>query len=595
MEASYYHPNKADSSQKSGLPSKRKAEPIRDPNEVYKSAKHSSSSTSRHAQVSEEDDIEAGPAPLPDVDEEDGADYGPSAPPEDEEGDDEEGRFFGGGITKSEAEVLTYVNGSEAPTVPSNFDMAWLKKTSLAFEKLINKNAQLRARYGEEPAKFMESEADLDAAIRGWSILAEHPELWKEFVRLGSAASLVGLLAHENADVAVSVVEIVGELTGEDVEASPEEWDVLVDGLLEADLLGLLVGTFGRLDETDEADREGVYHVMEVVENLCSRTETASVVGKNEGMVKWLLGRAQKSEKTVSQNKQYAAEILAILVQASPENRRRLADMDAVDGFLQLVATYRKRDPEKGAEEEEFMADSFEVLTCLSDEPEGKTKFVEAEGVELCLIMLKEGKMSKKPSLRLLDHAVGGNGGAQVCQKVVEEGGLKTLFTMFMKKPDNETTEHLLSIFSWMLRLLPANSPERIRTLAKFMEKDYEKISKLTKLRREYLARVAAVEQQMRQENNGRKPEGDEGEEEWLSRRMEAGLFQLQTINVILAWLVAEDDGARKKIQTLLADHDETFRDLKVQIGEQLDETDGETPDGKETRDILSTLMDFLQ
>jgi beta-catenin-like protein 1 len=473
--------------------------------------------------------------------------------------------------------------------------VAWLRKTSLAFEKLINKNAQLRARYGEEPAKFMESEADVDSAIRGWSILAEHPELWKEFVRLGSAASLVGLLAHENADVAVSVVEIVEELTGDDVEASPEEWDALVDGLLEADLLGLLVGTFGRLDETDEADREGVYHVMEVVENLCSRTETASVVGKNEGLVKWLLGRAQKSEKTVSQNKQYAAEILAILVQASPENRRRLAEMDAVDGFLQLVAAYRKRDPEKGGEEEEFMADSFEVLTCLADEPEGKTKFVEAEGVELCLIMLKEGKMSKKSSLRLLDHAVGGLGGAQVCQKVVQEGGLKTLFTVFMKKPDNETTEHLLSIFSWLFRLLPANSAERIRTLAKFMEKDYEKTSKLTKLRREYLARVGAVEQQIRQENDGKKPGGDEGEEEWLSRRMEAGLFQLQTVNVILAWLIAEDDGARKKIQTLLADHDETFRDLKVQIGEQLDETDGETPDGKETRDILSTLMDFLQ
>ncbi|RKU46708.1 hypothetical protein DL546_009018 [Coniochaeta pulveracea] len=580
---------------KSGLPSKRKAEPIRDPNEVYKSAKHSSSSTSRHVQVSEDDDIEAGPAPPADDEGDDGADYGPSAPPEDEEGDDEEGRFFGGGITKTEAEVLTYVNGSDAPAVPTNFDVAWLKKTSLAFEKLINKNAQLRARYADEPPKFMESEADLDAAIRGWSILAEHPELWKEFVRLGSAASLVGLLAHENADVAVSVVEIVGELTGEDVEASPEEWDVLVDGLLEADLLGLLVGTFGRLDEADEADREGVYHVMEVVENLCSRTETASVVGKNEGLVKWLLGRVQKSEKTVSQNKQYAAEILAILVQASPENRRKLAEMDAVDAFLQLAAAYRKRDPEKGSEEEEFMADSFEVLTCLSDEPEGKAKLIEAEGVELCLIMLKEGKMSKKPSLRLLDHAVGGNGGAQACQKVVEEGGLKTLFTMFMKKPDNETTEHLLSIFSWMLRLLPANSAERIRTLAKFMEKDYEKTSKLTKLRREYLARVGAVEQQMRQESGGKKPEGDDGEEKWLSRRMEAGLFQLQTINVILAWLIAEDDGAREKIQTLLADHDEAFQDLRVQIGEQLDETDGETPDGKETRDILSTLMDFLQ
>lgn len=590
--------NKANPVQSAGVSSKRKLDPLRDPNEIYKSAKHSSSAPSRHRQTAPSpSETEAGPPAPPPADDDGGdeGDYGPSAPPEDEAGDDEEGRFFGGGISRSEAEVLTYVNSTDGPVVPSSFDAAWLRKSSLAFERLINKNAELRARYAGEPGRFMESEADLDAAVRGWAVLAEHPELWREFVRVGSAGSLVRLLAHENADVAVSVVEIVGELTGDDVEAEGEEWDGLVDGFLEADLLGLLVGTFGRLNEEDEADREGVYHALEVVENLCSRGETADVVGKNEGMVKWLLARVKRSEKGVGQNKQYAAEILAILLQASGENRRRLAKLDAADVFLQCVAAYRKRDPEKGGEEEEYMENLFEALTCLVDEAEGKEKFIEAEGVELCLIMLKEGKMSKRPSLRLLDHAVGGAGGAQVCQKVIEEGGLKTIFTMFMKKPDHQTTEHLLGIFSWMLRLLPANSAERIRTLAKFMEKDYEKAAKLVKLRREYLAKVEAAEQQLRQEFGGMGPDGEEEDDEWISRRMEAGLFCLQTINVILAWLIAEDDGARKKIQTFLADHDETFRDLRVRIEEQLKETDSETADGKETRDILSTLMDFLQ
>ncbi|OIW29194.1 DUF1716-domain-containing protein [Coniochaeta ligniaria NRRL 30616] len=576
--------------------SKRKLDPIRDPSEIYKSAKTSLSNPSRHA-AQPPDSPEAGPAAPPDDDDE----YGPSAPPApdsepepDEAGDDDEGRFFGGGITRDQASVLSYVNSTD-DAGPATFDAAWLRRQSLAFERLINRNAELRARYPTDPARFVESEADLDAAVRGWAVLAELPGLWGEWVRLGSAASLVGLLAHENVDVAVGVVEVVGEMTGDDVEAEDGEWDGLVDGLLEADLLGLLVGTFGRLDEGDEADREGVYHALEVVENLCSRAETADVVGRNERLLRWLLERAGRAEKEVSQNKQYAAEILAILLQASGANRRRLAGLDAADVLLQLVAAYRKRDPEKGGEEEEFMENLFEALTCLVDEPEGKAKFVEAEGVELCLIMLKEGKMSKRPSLRLLDHAVGGVGGAQVCQKVVEEGGLKTLFTMFMKKHDHQTTEHLLGIFSWMLRLLPANSAERIRMLAKFMEKDYEKTAKLAKLRREYLAKVEAVEQQMRQEFGGREPEGEEEEAEWLSRRMEAGLFCLQTINVILAWLIAEDDGARKKIEALLADHDETFRDLKVRIEEQLKETDGETAEGKETRDILSTLMDFLQ
>ncbi|KAK0644118.1 Catenin-beta-like protein [Cercophora newfieldiana] len=583
----------------SGIPSKRKLDPVRDPTEIYKSAKLASHTRRHQPQVEDTEDLEAGPAPPPDNDEDDN--YGPSLPPSSaasDAGDDEEGRFFGGGITAQEKEILDFVNDDDTnPAAPSDdkIDASWLKKTALAFEKKITKNAELRARHEDEPAKFIDSEADLDAAIKALSILGEHAELYGEFARLGCVGSLVSLLAHENTDIAIDAVEIVGELTDEDVAATDEQWAALVDALLEADLLGLLVSNFGRLDEKQEADRAGVYHALAVVENLCSRAETAETIGKDEDLLKWLLGRAAKTEKPVSQNKQYAAEILAILVQGSAANRRRLASLNAVDEMLQLVAAYRKRDPEKGGDEEEYMENLFEALTCIVDEPEGKAKFIDAEGVELCLIMLKEGKLSKSASLRLLDHAAGGPSGAGVCQKIVDAGGLKTTFTMFMKKHDAQATEHLVGIFASMLRLLPADSAERIRMLAKFVEKDYEKTEKLVKLRREYGSRVGAVDAQIREEQKGM--DDDEKEEvadDWFSRRLDAGLFCLQTIDVILAWLVAEDGGAKKKIQELLADRDETFAVIKATIQEQIEGIETESEEGKDTREMLSTLAQFL-
>jgi len=221
---------------------------------------------------------------------------------------------------------------------------------------------------------------------------------------------------------------------------------------------------------------------------------------------------------------------------------------------------------------------------------------VEAEGVELCLIMIKEGKMSKSRALRLLDHALGGQTGAEVCEKLVEAAGLKIVFGMFMKKQDGQTTEHLLGIFSSLLRLLPANSAGRIRTLAKFVEKDYEKLGKLVKLRRDYASRVDIVDQQIRGEQAGLEPEEKEDmADEWLSRRLDAGLFCLQSIDVILAWLVAEDDGAGKRIQSLLADRDESLAVVKATIQEQLDGLiDDEDEEEKMTRDMLSTLVQFL-
>lgn len=286
-----------------------------------------------------------------------------------------------------------------------------------------------------------------------------------------------------------------------------------------------------------------------VLENLASQTSIAERIGQESGLLQWLLNRVQQKEKPVGQNQQYSAEILAILLQSSSKIREKLIGLDGVDVLLQLLSQYRKRDPEKDSDEEEYAENLFDCLMCLVDEDAGKEKFLEGEGVELSQIMLKEGKFSKQRGLRVLDHALGGLGGAPACERLVEAAGLKTVFSMFMKKAslplglplrpweiranneqqENQIIEHLLGIFASLLRLLPGGSAARIRALAKFMEKDYEKIEKLIKLRREYASRVTPVEEAIAKE---RKNYTEEEQEimatEWLSRRFDAGLFSVQ-------------------------------------------------------------------
>lgn len=90
-------------------------------------------------------------------------------------------------------------------------------------------------------------------------------------------------------------------------------------------------------------------------------------------------------------------------------------------------------------------------------------------------------------------------------------------------------TEHLLGILASMLRSLPGDSAPRIRLLAKFVEKDYEKIDRLIQIRREYASKVSVVEGDISQEKLKLPPAGREDkEDEWLSRRLDAGLFTLQ-------------------------------------------------------------------
>jgi len=58
--------------------------------------------------------------------------------------------------------------------------------------------------------------------------------------------------------------------------------------------------------------------------------------------------------------------------------------------------------------------------------------------------------------------------------------------------------------------------------------------------------------------------------EEWFSRRLDAGLFCLQMIDVILAWLCAEDDGAKGRIVSLLEKDGESLNSVKQTLNGRL-------------------------
>lgn len=148
--------------------------------------------------------------------------------------------------------------------------------------------------------RFIDSEADLDIAIKSLLPLAQVPVLaYPELVRAGGVSRLIGLLSHENADIVIDVVEVIHELTDEDVgneNEDDEEADgsreealkTLIEGLvglsrfylragytnrfwsqLENSILELLVENLSRLNEKEESDRQGVFHVLGMLHQFC--------------------------------------------------------------------------------------------------------------------------------------------------------------------------------------------------------------------------------------------------------------------------------------------------------------------------------------
>ncbi|RYO19128.1 hypothetical protein AA0111_g10547 [Alternaria arborescens] len=586
-----------------------------DPTQSYKSAKLDVNGDAKGA-------VQASVA-----DEDDEDEAGPSLPPDFEEGpgDDDEGRFFGDGLDENARDAMEYIDAQDGDEAigEEKYDVPWVRKLALNFEKKVNKNASLRAKYEDDPTKFMESEGDLDEGIKALSILSEHPELYEEFAKSTAASKLVELLAHENTDIAIAAIEMISELTDEDVGGEQEQWDALVTAFMDADLFSLLISNFSRFDESDEADASGVYNSLSVIENLLSQPTYTDIIGRETALLKWLLDRIQKPEKPTTQNKQYASEILSILTQSSRPNRNHVADANGVEIFLTNLAPYRRDDPEKDSNEEEYMENLFNCLSSITEEPLGKAKFLEAEGVELCLLFVRDGKTSKSRALKVLDHACGYaeestapqtngtskgkepvqestlNSATAVCTKLIDSRGLKPLFSTFSKTNntkkshnDPQQTEHILGIFASLLRSLPGNSDTRFRLLAKFLEKDYEKITKLVSLRRDYVTRLSAFDQRLAEKRKAlSKDELESFELENIPERLSEGLYCLERIDAVLAWLVAEDAGAKVAIEKALGERDEGLGDVKRTLQAQLDGVLAVEPAEK---DMLETLVGFL-
>jgi len=114
---------------------------------------------------------------------------------------------------------------------------------------------------------------------------------------------------------------------------------------------------------------------------------------------------------------------------------------------------------------------------------------------------------------------------------------------------------------SSLLTNLASDSAARVRLLAKFVENDYEKVEKLLEIRDNACTRLKAIDSVIDAEKkvgpndmvetshnciSQEMPTEEDiilEENAWYLRRLDGGLFTLQSVDYILAWLIMEDDG----------------------------------------------------
>ena len=106
---------------------------------------------------------------------------------------------------------------------------------------------------------------------------------------------------------------------------------------LENSFLELLVENLDRLNEEEEADRQGVFHVLGILENvLAFNPDISKTLVQKTKTLSWALNRIQNPVQ--DDNRGYAAEFLSIILQSDRENRLAYGKGDGVEVSLKVLS-----------------------------------------------------------------------------------------------------------------------------------------------------------------------------------------------------------------------------------------------------------------
>merc|ERR1712129_367491 len=174
------------------------------------------------------------------------------------------------------------------------------------------------------------------------------------------------------------------------------------------------------------------------------------------------------------------------------------------------------------------------------------------------------------------------------CRKFIESNGIKTLFAEFMnekkikkkykKHNDKEKMEEYVA--SILVQLFCHLSDLHLaRLVNKFKERDMQKIDRLIELHAKYIDKMEEVDE---------KKTNDDDSDERYAHRLENGLYCLQMIDIVIAFVYTVDDVNRLMIQERIVQVMNQY-DMDIdQVKETLQEYYKMTQDDEEEDDDQS-------
>ncbi|ODQ68615.1 DUF1716-domain-containing protein [Nadsonia fulvescens var. elongata DSM 6958] len=533
--------------------------------------------------------------------------------------------------------IISYINEKELEIGNSHSleDESSLKRLLLKFERAVTYNAEQRSKYHEDPIKFLPSEEALHDIVKSLSSLAIIPSLYPTFISVGSLSTLVSLIGHENSDIADSTIQVLKELTDQDIdenESDPTNVEKLAEIIVkDENILSCIVAHLQRLQieekEGSNNMEELVLNSLSLLDNLHEFDGLPSIFLADK-KINWLAENIREC-KFISPERirQYCLELIFVLLQSAATMRSRflLHSPQIIDTLLVILSGYISG-PNK---EDEIGTNCVNILQILVLLDSGREEFLAQEGVELMILFIKtmpsssSSRWLRDGALNILVDAISSFKSEPVAKRVVNCGGLGVIFGNFSKSIKEALSiaekhekhaklhfnrilvENLISVMANLLRLLSDESDEYVRVIGKLSESGFSKLTQMIQVRAlvaEHLKiidqNIKAQESELLKEMNEGDPEYIEADTEWFIRRLDGGLEILKKIDVILIWVWLDKGQYKADIEDILSQQGEgcTLNDIKTNLTKYKEElvisypdnrTDNENKDFDEELDRL--------
>lgn len=444
-----------------------------------------------------------------------------------------------------------------AESVPDAND---IRRLVQALVKAFTENALDRAKHSDDIARAVNSELKLHDALRSLEVLATCPALYSYAVDAGLLSVLAELIGHANIDVVAATLTFMEDLLDADAEADESYFASLAEAFNDSGLLGLLVSLLNeRLslggskgDDTDVMDTAALT-IFSLFENAMDlKPELCVDFGARHGLVAHCVKGLHRISGYTDVHSQMI-EVLAVMLQTNSECCELFCTEKGTEAILVKLSPYRHvAFTNLHRDEVEMVTNMFGILCAGMLMFSGnKLQFLDADGVQLMLLLVRKSKTLREQALKVLDFACTNCG--PVCWRLFDAGGLGVIFACLMRlfasnnisqktsgkgdvlRDSSESeAEHVLSIIYSLFRF--ADEEKKNRLVSKFLEHDGEKLRRLLAL---YLERLGYFRSKHNYE------EEDEGE---------SGLkFSMHLCCIILAHIAIRSSAeVRKALKSCL-------------------------------------------